>query len=155
VDLLRSQLGALECATAGVDGERRHRAPDVTLADARTGDDPLVGGVETGLELGVGDDGVGQGRAPSGDDRAREGHVPSAVTRNHAMGSPAATRSPGWARNPTTVPAKGVWTSAAPTVPSRSPTATGAPSVRGTSVPSGESPPGPGAARPATGSNTP
>ena len=103
---------------------RRSRMPERV-------DDPLVGGVEARLELGVGDDVVGQGGAPAGDDSARGPH---AAVGLHAQPGHGLARRDAFAavgQEAHDLPAKGVRTSTVPTVPRRSPTATGAPSPRG------------------------
>ena len=77
--------GPLEGLAAGLDGEPGGGAADAALADAGALDDPLVAGVERGLEVGVGDDLLGQGGAPAGE-RALEStrsimRQPSGVNR--------------------------------------------------------------------------
>ena len=66
-----------------------------------------------GLEVGVGDDLVGQGGAPAGDRGIAGGVRPRHAVRSQAMGWRGMTRSPATARKPLTVPANGERTSCA------------------------------------------
>src|SRR5581483_11112400 len=88
---------------------------------------PLLGRVEDGGEVLVGDHPIREGGAPAGDDAA------SHRACSQAIGCPVWTLSPGWARLPFRVPAKGERTSRPETVPRRVPTSTGVPSVSSTS----------------------
>ena len=79
-----------------LDGETDRRPADAPLADAGALDDPGVGGVEPGLEVGVREDLVGQRGAPSGycGTHQLKASKSSAVTRSQATGWPCTTRSP-------------------------------------------------------------
>src|SRR5205807_9269543 len=124
VDVVGHQVGVLDGRGRGGDGQapaglRRRRHP--TLADAGAGDDPLVGRIEAGFEVGVGEPGLGEGGADTGDGCGR--HAPSgSVVRSQATGSPSRTRSPGRARLPMRKPVKGLSMLTAPPGPSIMPT---------------------------------
>src|SRR5207237_6447994 len=95
------------------------------LADAGALDDPRVGGVEAGLEIGVGQPPLGKGDAPAGDGGCPRSHRHSALSQ--ATGSPSRRRSPGVASMPMRNPVKRLHTGVR--VPQDSTTPTAWPSV--------------------------
>src|SRR5207244_6287433 len=81
-----------------------------SLADAGSLDDPLVGGLDDRLEIGVGDDSLGQGRGHRGDageSTSRHREPPS----SHTSGWPGCTGSPSRTSTPATRASNGLITS--------------------------------------------
>ena len=86
----------------GLDGEAGRRAADAPFADAGPLADPGVGGVEGGLEVGVGDDLLGQGGTPPGDRPAASGRGRLMTCAARRSAGSTMTRSPAIASTPAT-----------------------------------------------------
>ncbi|CAB4640396.1 unannotated protein [freshwater metagenome] len=77
IDIGTGEACHVECVTPGFDGKAGGGATVTTFANAGSLGDPDIGGVETRFEIGVGDDDVGERRAPTGDRcaaRSRNSH---------------------------------------------------------------------------------
>jgi hypothetical protein len=92
VDVFGRDPRALDRGGPSLDGQAGGRlafAGDATLTDARPLDDPLVGGLDLALEVGVREATLGDGGAPSDDrstGRVDDGALRSQCTRSQATG---------------------------------------------------------------------
>src|SRR5439155_7182071 len=121
VDRVGGQACVLDRRGAGFDRERRGRfarSGDPSLTDAGALDDPHVRGVDSRLEVGVGEALLRNRGSPAGDARSH-----AQASRSHATGCPSRRRSPGWTRMPTRRPRNGLQTGVDVPGPSSSPTA--------------------------------
>src|SRR5262249_25068563 len=99
VDGVGGESGVLDRGRASFGGEGRGRLAggrDATFTDAGAFDDPLVGGVDPLLEVGIGEPLIGERGAP-----ARDGRPHAQATRSQATGWPSRRRSPRWTNMPT------------------------------------------------------